>query len=406
MLLDIGETVFRICDELEFSDTIRNKIKLARAGGGDPAKDWLKNLQQNNGDITSEEFNTALINCNLRLPKSMRKQDESPNFHFVSDLTRQKVAKLFIGTEFLNVLITCVSTTSFYYRGCHKFEINVLAVIAFREVGKGHESMTNVSRCLNMFSITETTYHALNNSLCKAYYEAGSTSMQEAVSDIKATSNDKTKPTNCRVSVDGTWQKRGFSSLSGVVTAINRGRCIDVHVMSKSCKKCSVWEKRKNNPDYDYDQWKAEHFKSDQCEINHLKSSSAMDAAGAVDIFSRSIKKNGPIYNEYLEDGDSSSYSEVVSSEPYKEHGNIAPRKLECIGHVQKRLGTRLRNMVKKYKGTSTPFSGKGKLTEKTINSMQNYFGRAIRENKNNLYAMKKATGAILWHCTNFENSK
>ena len=50
--------------------------------------------------------------------------------------------------------------------------------------------------------------------------------------------------------------------------------------------------------------------------------------------------------------------------------------------------------------------SDKGKLTEKTINSMQNYFGRAIRENKNNLYAMKKATGALLWHCTNFENSE
>ena len=119
-------------------------------------------------------------------------------------------------------------------QGRHKFEINVLAVIAFREVGKGQESMTNVSRCLNMFSITETTSHALNNSLCKAYYDVASTSMQEAVSDIKATSNDKTKPNNCRVSIDGTWQKRGFSSFNGVVTAINRGRCIDVHVMSKS----------------------------------------------------------------------------------------------------------------------------------------------------------------------------
>ena len=94
VLLDFGETVFRICDELEFSDTIRNKIKLARAGGGDPAKDWLKNLQQNYGDITSEEFNNALIKCHLRLPESMRKQDESPNFHFVSDLTRQKVDDL------------------------------------------------------------------------------------------------------------------------------------------------------------------------------------------------------------------------------------------------------------------------------------------------------------------------
>ena len=187
---------------------------------------------------------------------------------------------------------------------------------------------------------------------------------------------------------------------------MNSGKCIDVHVMSKNCKKCAVWEERKNNPEFDYDQWKTEHFASDECEINHSKSSGVMEAAGAVEIFSRSVEKNGLIYNEYLGDGDTSSFSEVVASEPYKEHGKIIPEKLECVGHVQKRLGTRLQNMIKQYKGTSTPLSGKGKLTEKTINSMQNYYGMAIRGNKNDLYAMKKATGAILWHCTDFENSE
>ena len=92
--------------------------------------------------------------------------------------------------------------------------------------------------------------------------------------------------------------------------------------------------------------------------------------------------------------------------------------KLECVGYVQKRLGTRLRNLLKQHKGTitslsgkgklteKTSLSGKGKLTEKTINSMQNYYGMAIRGNKNDLYAMKKSTGAILWHCTDFENKE
>ena len=105
-------------------------------------------------------------------------------------------------------------------------------------------------------------------------------------------------------------------------------------------------------------------------------------------------------------DGDTSSFSEVVASQPYKEHGDIIPVKLECVGHVQKCLGTRLRNLVKQHKGTATSLSGKGKLTEKTINSMQNYYGMAIRGNKNDLYAMKKAASAILWHCTDFENKE
>ena len=56
--------------------------------------------------------------------------------------------------------------------------------------------------------------------------------------------------------------------------------------------------------------------------------------------------------------------------------------------HVQKQLGTRMRTKVKECKGTATALSGAGKLTEKTINSMQNYYGKAIRSNSNELYTM------------------
>ena len=52
--------------------------------------------------------------------------------------------------------------------------------------------------------------------------------------------------------------------------------------------------------------------------------------------------------------------------------------------------------MVKEYKGVATPLSGKGKLTEKVINSLQNFYEIAIRQNSSNLYQMKKAVCAIL----------
>ena len=42
--------------------------------------------------------------------------------------------------------------------------------------------------------------------------------------------------------------------------------------------------------------------------------------------------------------------------------------------------------------------SGKGRLTDASINLMQNYFGMAIRQN-DKLYPMKKAVLAVLWHC-------
>ena len=47
---------------------------------------------------------------------------------------------------------------------------------------------------------------------------------------------------------------------------------------------------------------------------------------------------------------------------------------------------------------------GKGKLTDASINYIQNCYG--IRQNTNNIYQMKKNIGAILFHCSNIEPAK
>ena len=60
-------------------------------------------------------------------------------------------------------------------------------------------------------------------------------------------------------------------------------------------------------------------------------------------------------------------------------------KKEECAGYVQKRLGTCLRNLWTRLKGEKLsgekPLTGKGRLTEKTIYVLQNYYGIAIRQN-------------------------
>ena len=43
-----------------------------------------------------------------------------------------------------------------------------------------------------------------------------------------------------------------------------------------------------------------------------------MEGVGAVETFSRSVEKNEIIYSEYLGDGDSSSFRDVVESKPYE----------------------------------------------------------------------------------------
>ena len=53
-----------------------------------------------------------------------------------------------------------------------------------------------------------------------------------------------------------------------------------------------------------------------------------------------------------------------------------------------------MRNFKKLEKG----ISGKGKLASNMINRLQNYYGIAIRSNKNNLKGMQSATKAPLFH--------
>jgi len=57
----------------------------------------------------------------------------------------------------------------------------------------------------------------------------------------------------------------------------------------------------------------------------------------------------------------------------------------------------------KKSKAQPPPLHGRGKLTDTVINSMQND-GLAIRNNLENIYSMKKAVWAVLFHCTKFDD--
>ena len=93
-----------------------------------------------------------------------------------------------------------------------------------------------------------------------------------------------------------------------------------------------------------------------------------MESAGAVDIFSRSLLQYGLIYKYYLGDGDSSSFNDVVASKPYDVF-STTPEKLECVGHVQKRIGSRLRCRRKVSYGDKK-LSGKGRLTEASVNTL------------------------------------
>ena len=246
---------------------------------------------------------------------------------------------------------------------------------------------------------SHSTYDATVGEIQQPYLDTMNDSMLNAAKNVISKSddvdNEEQGTSDCDVSLDGSWQRRGYASLNGFVSAIERvtDKVVDVDVMTKYCHSCKHWNGRVDDPGYE--DWAIKH----DCLINHKGSSGSMETEGAVRIFNRSVQKNGLYYINYIGDGDSSAFKGVHDSDPYP---GRTVQKLECVGHVQKRVGAGLLNLTKVNKGISG--RGDGKLTRNVINTLQNYYGMAIRDVKNNdLIKMKMAIAAVLHHCTQKE---
>ena len=75
-----------------------------------------------------------------------------------------------------------------------------------------------------------------------------------------------------------------------------------------------------------------------------------------------------------------------------------------------KRFGSRLCQLHSKHKEPLSDGKGitdQGRLTEKLMNKLQNLYGIALRQNVDKtVHQLKVAVGAVLYHCTEFNNSE
>ncbi|GFY11394.1 uncharacterized protein TNCV_3182361 [Trichonephila clavipes] len=144
------------------------------------------------------------------------------------------------------------------------------------------------------------------------------------------------------VAVDGSWQKRGFSSNGLVTTSVDTGKVIDVEVFQNI-------------------------------------------------VFVRTKPSIFKIVREILK---------ATANKVYGDHCSV--EKLECIGHVMKRMGTRLRRLKTKMRGQKLsdgkPLCGRNRLTEAEIDRLQAYYGLAIRRNLSSVKDMQQAIWAIFLH--------
>ncbi|GFU78747.1 uncharacterized protein TNCV_1389901 [Trichonephila clavipes] len=271
-------------------------------------------------------------------------------------------------------------------------EINRRFVYAMRTIGQGHAAMTTFCGVMDFPPpVAEKSYHNIINKLQLCSKEVAEASMQSAALEEVTLTNSS----DIIISGDGTWKTRGYSRV-GVCAVIGdkTGKCIDAEVMSSFCKGCDSGKRRKGSPAYK--KWKILHVK--ECLKNHNGSAGMMETVGMVRIFQRSLSHRSVRYTSYIGDGDSKTFSSITASNPYGE--DITVSKIECVGHVQKRMGTRLRKLEQMSSKLSDGKSigGKGKLTDRMIDLITTYYGNAIRQNKTCLSDMRKAVWAVYFH--------
>ncbi|GFU88226.1 uncharacterized protein TNCV_846191 [Trichonephila clavipes] len=124
-------------------------------------------------------------------------------------------------------------SSSNFHEGTQIATINTRFVYAMRSIGKGSEAGRMFCGVMNLPQ-PPTRFSPYGKRILNAAKLVYEDSIQNAAKEAIC-ENEGNK--NIAVAVDGTWQKRGYTSLNGVVTvtSIDTGKVIDVDILSKYC---------------------------------------------------------------------------------------------------------------------------------------------------------------------------
>lgn len=132
----------------------------------------------------------------------------------------------------------------------------------------------------------------------------------------------------------------------GITTLIGKysSKVVDLVVKSSYCHACKWWQSKSGTEEYD--DWFEEH--SSECTANHDGSAGKMEVDAIKDMFRRSWEMREVRYAKYIGDGDTKTFKALLEDKPYGD--DLIVKKKECVGHVEKRMGSRLRNVKKNQK--------------------------------------------------------
>lgn len=313
------------------------------------------------------------------------------------DVKFQTASARGLGFKIVLICNTCAPTS---IPSCssveHSYEINRRFIFTMRVLGHGLKDCQKFCGLMDMPEFfTRSTYDIIISNILNCVKEVSNIFFKNAVNEEKAETSKKKNiegTNDLTVSVNDTWKKCGVASLNGVSSIIGyyTGKVLDIVVKRSCCQACEFWERKQDTAEYE--EWVKTH--SNNCSVNRK-----MKVGAITKMFTRSQDKYGVKYINYIGDVDSETYISVINSAPYGDDTLII--KKECIKHMKKKIGHRLRECKKKM----NELGEEGKLTSKMIDKLTDHYSLAIQENCDSVNEMRNAIWATYFHYSSTDES-
>ncbi len=143
---------------------------------------------------------------------------------------------------------------------------------------------------------------------------------------------------DCTIFIDGSWQTRGYSSMNGVVTCMAASNASTMQCLQRTARTVHIGKTMTPKLQNLLTGRRATFVPQTILALRH-----PCGICQCRSSIHRSFQSFNLRYTKYLGDGDSSSFANVQEAKPYGDQFCIT--KLDCIGHIQKRIGSRLRQL-------------------------------------------------------------
>lgn len=152
----------------------------------------------------------------------------------------------------------------------HSYEINRRFIFTMRVLGLGLAGAQKFCGLMDMPNfLFEHTYIMILKNIYESVKTAVEIMFKKAVrEEVENTPNAAGDATSkLTVSGDGSWRKRGHTSLFGISSVIGYycGKVLDLVVKSSYCKMCESWKQKLH--DAEFEEWYETH--KNECSINH-----------------------------------------------------------------------------------------------------------------------------------------